>query len=250
MNTRTALLALLLAGVSPALAQDPQASPAPPEKTQAPEEAQPAGEEKPARKRLRVQPMRWQERGKSERLGALKLALPPALLERCLIDHELRAKRGERKQLRSELRMLRTMLGANRLLFAWSSKQQVVEKTLVWKLGSASGPFVIGSSGATSGERKLYDLRTVETKVKRLPKGYRFRARLRLELGQDPYDVLVELRVRVLDPGQDVAVQHSSSWSGPYPPGKGAFPAAKPKGKPAPKDIDAPGDPDKPAKKP
>ena len=222
-----ALLTLLTLAPAAALAQGgpfPTPSPRSPQpKEPAPQEPapqEPAPQEPAERKdRQRVRPSRVHDVGSRPGSSALMIRLPPELVERALIDHELHTRRA----LAAGTLRLRRLLRGCELRMSWSLNQRFAGKRLTWKLGAAQGPDVTGVSEVEGGQGLRCDVRCVDREVKPQQQGYRYQARLRLTLGERTYDLLLELSVELSEPETKPGLRFQASWRGPFPAGKGSL---------------------------
>ncbi|MBL4849850.1 MAG: hypothetical protein JKY65_30350 [Planctomycetes bacterium] len=147
------------------------------------------------------------------------MSLAPCLLERMLVDAELRAKKGDLPTTPH----YRARFRGNRLIFSWSLKWSSKGGKPVWKRISAGGPTPTG----------LVDhLTVVKSEVEATKKGFLYRVRLRFQIGKLKYDTLLRAEFEVPTPGSTATTavaRHSIEWRGPYKVGGGP-----PEKKPAP----------------
>jgi len=169
------------------------------------------------RDKQRVRPSRLNEVGTRPGSSSLMLRLPGELVERALIDNELRHPRS----LPAKTLRLRRLLRGCELRFSWSLNQRLAGKRLAWKLGPAEGPSVVGADKVMDEGALLCDLRCVERSAETKLQGYVYQARFRLTLGERTYDLLLELKLDLSEPETKPGLRFTAHWRGPFPEGRG-----------------------------
>lgn len=160
---------------------------------------------------LTVSDSQWKSSVSNPGVAFVKVKLHPCLVERMLVDQELR---GDKK----ETRQLRTLLQSGSLLFSWSLKETIKEGQRAWNFGGASVSLA-GMIGPTSvgTKRNYHQLQVLEVKTQQKGSGYHYSFRLRVTLNGLIYDSFVSAQFSLPGPAQKKGKSSGHiTWKGPF----------------------------------
>lgn len=151
----------------------------------------------------------WTSKGSSPGFGPVRMKTQKGLIERMLVDQELR---GDKK----ETRHLRTYLNSGGMIFSWSLREGRKDEKRIWKYLRGSVSFD-GVTDLDAGDKKNYFRRSVsEVKVIPYKDGFNYSFRLRITLNKRVYDAFVTAKFTIPAPGSKKNTSYTMTWNGPF----------------------------------
>jgi hypothetical protein len=163
-----------------------------------------------AQSRVVVAPSVWTESVETQASARARFALPPALIERVLVDRELN---GGATDLTLSHRL---WLSQVQVAIACGADERLVDGRPRWVKTGCAGPQLEGALDQRSGGEEVITIAIVAPQVTETDAGYAWSARLRLGLeGRHAYEARLEGAVTIAADGRH---RLSVRWEGPLPP--------------------------------